>query len=830
MSTNKSWILKIGLFLSVAALFSVSGVAQVSKLSVAGDPVSKTGEIYVSGDSNTSMTNTLVFNITDGSITWTRRLGENSGADMDSEAGPFNFTFDLSNFDKRFSAGQVAVKAEQTDAQVVQSVDDNANFTIDSSGPPEPELISVKALPGGKMNVTFGDVNSSEAETVEYRINRSKQGSSSILVATVEDTDSNQSFIDSGLSNGTEYFYQVRAVDSVGNLGLFSGVKSDLADSYGPGFSRLSPVPGFYTSDQSKKVSFNVSDYSGVDMSELKINISDTDPETELLNAGPASEHVSVEGKRVTVDPSGSTSFDYNPGTVDIGVKAFDNVGNSGKKSWSFTVDIQAPQNIQVDNPVDGAVVQSQDTISGSFTEDNKIDFVEIQIQRLSDSKYWTGSQFTSSSQWVNVSDPAGWSFNSSDITSVDTYVVDVRATDEAGNTGYLPEKINYSIDKGDPALQKVKTSDTDYDGRLDRLKVVFTEPIQDLESDLNSAFEVSQGVLGLYSTGSRTDDEIIFLPISNLDTGQAPRLKMVTGLEDVSVVDEAGNSLTSNDTYNVLDRAKPVLLYSEVNPVMSNSSKTVVRTKWSEPVKDSTRPTDDLQLEKKTLGFLENATQEVRNVDFGEPLRTGRTPNISGIVSVSDSVGNPGVLEKEENVSVSTFRRELVKGWNFVSFPISSNSAPAIERFAPASKVEEVWTYTNGNWKLYNPDKPVGSNLTAVRAGEGYLFNVENSYTLSPNVENIPDPGIGVSTLPSIKIREGWNLVGHFQEFNQQPGTGENGAFSSLGGAFGVVKSQRTSGGLMVDRAFSVVRPGHAYWISPDGDLSDGYVKYTER
>ena len=825
--------------LSVILLFVVfPAVGQVTNLSVSGDPVSNTGTIYVSGDSNDSKTNTLEFNLTQGDKNWRKTLGEDSGADMDSSSpGAFNFSFDLSNaVDSsnnpfRFSSPEAAVRVDQTTSGTLQDIDDSTNFTIDDSGPQQaPQLNSVETLPDGRMNITFGDVNSSLAETVEYRINRSRQGSSSVQVGTVLDRNRTQSFVDSGLSNGTEYFYQVKAVDSVGNEGPLSTVKSGRADSFGPGFSAFSPDPGIFTQDQSRTIAFNISDYSGIDFSRLRINISDTDPETELLNAGTGSEHVSVNGNRVTVNPSGSSSFDYNPGSVDISVDGIDTVGNRNSTDWSFTVDIQAPQNIQVTDPQDGAVVQSQDSISGSFSEDNQINFVEIQVQRSSDSKYWTGSQFTSSSQWVNVSNPAGWSFDSSLIDSVDTYVVDVRATDKAGNTGYLGEKINYSIDKGAPGISKALTNDTDYDGSVDRIEVIFTEPIQDQESDLNSAFEIDKGVLGLYSTGETLNDDRIFLSVSELDTGQAPGLKMVTGLQGVRVVDEADNSLTSNDTYSVLDRARPVLMYSKINPVLSNSSRTVIRTNWSEEVKDSTRPTDDLEVAGKSLSFLDNASKAVRNLNYGDPLRTGRMPNISGIISVSDNSGNPGVRMSGENVSVDTFRRKMVVGWNFVSFPISSNAAPSISRFAPASKVEEVWTYTNDNWKLYNPDKPKGSNLSAVRAGEGYLFRVKESYTLAPNVENIPDPGTITVTLPSIKIREGWNLVGHFQEFNQQPGTGQDGAFKSLGGAFGVVKSQRNQGGLMVDRAFSVVRPGHAYWLSPDGDLSDGYVEYSER
>jgi hypothetical protein len=103
-----------------------------------------------------------------------------------------------------------------------------------------------------------------------------------------------------------------------------------------------------------------------------------------------------------------------------------------------------------ITDPPDGAVVQSQNTISGTITEDNSVASAELMIQRSSDSRYWNGSSWQPSQTWVLAtvggSAPSfTFSYDSSAIIGDDQYTVAARATDGAGNTG-TSSSITYTI------------------------------------------------------------------------------------------------------------------------------------------------------------------------------------------------------------------------------------------------------------------------------------------------------------------------------------------------------------------------------------------------
>lgn len=72
----------------------------------------------------------------------------------------------------------------------------------------------------------------------------------------------------------------------------------------------------------------------------------------------------------------------------------------------------------------------------------------------------------------------------------------------------------------------------------------------------------------------------------------------------------------------------------------------------------------------------------------------------------------------------------DFQKGWNFVGFN-SAGSLPIADALSSvAGRYLVVWSYQNGNWKLYDPDNPLMSDLTQMTPGYAYWINATENVT----------------------------------------------------------------------------------------------------
>lgn len=826
---------KILATLFTLTIFTGIASATVSNLQVEGDPVNNTGIIYASGNHDTgdSFSNTIVFNISQSGKTPVEYpLDINASADNSDTAGKFNFTIDFSNIAEQFSDGEVNISADQSDFGF-REYESNSSFIMDSNLASPPTISNTESVEGGAINVTFGDENSGDyAEIVSYEVHRStSQIGGYSWIGNVTDTNATDYEFkdDSSLENGTEYYYMVRPVDSAENRGTFSDPGSTFSDSAGPTFEETSkqPIPSGYTKDISSEITFNLSDANSVRGSSISVTVADSDGTDgdELSSAGTTDNHVEFTDGQVIVDPTASETFQYEPGTVTVDVSVEDTLGNMNTDSWSFTVDTQAPQSIAVDDPNDGEEVISQNTISGSFNEDNEIQSVQVQIKN-EEGNYWTGSQFDTSSIWLDSStlQESQWSYDSSSITSQGTYTVDVNATDKAGNWNRLSSPISYTIDTGAPDLDFTYINDTNVDGESDEIVVNFTEAVSDSNSEFDSAFKLDKGNIDGFSTSGIENDKRIKIFVSGIDTGVRPNLTMLNG----TVKDAAGNNLSVNSSIVVEDKARPVLMNARIDSENTSSGNTVVRMDFSENISD---PVDELSLGVEGVLSINDNYSDILTADYqlsGSPgvLQTGNSPNITGLGSVEDAAGNPAVLQSNQNITVSTFRKEFVNGWNFFSVPIADTSTLEISDIFTESQLDTIWRYRRGNWSSYTPGNEKGNDFTVLRGGEGYLVKTSSGFTITPNVNNkVATKGIG-----SFDMDSGWNLVGHFQEFDQPADNTDSGAFDSLGYDFSLAGQSET--GEVAAAAVPVeAEVGSAYWVNPFTELNpqSDYVENRE-
>lgn len=143
---------------------------------------------------------------------------------------------------------------------------------------------------------------------------------------------------------------------------------------------------------------------------------------------------------------SGTTSWTYNiysnktwlPGTYIIKSKAVDYANNVEDPSFGNKFTIPGTLASTILSPGNNTYWRILTLISGSATTTTgtNLSKVEISIKRNSDTKYWTGSAWTSGPTWLLTSGKSSWSYNSASVTWASGFKYHIRskATDDKSN------------------------------------------------------------------------------------------------------------------------------------------------------------------------------------------------------------------------------------------------------------------------------------------------------------------------------------------------------------------------------------------------------------
>lgn len=124
----------------------------------------------------------------------------------------------------------------QSAALTAQAVTNN---TPDNDPPPTPTTVNAVSLAGGNIDVLFDDMDETGSGVVSYSVRRSTtQGGPYTEVGTVTDNESAvYTFNDTGLSDGTTYFYVVVSIDGSGNESPLSAEVFATSDGSAPALS-----------------------------------------------------------------------------------------------------------------------------------------------------------------------------------------------------------------------------------------------------------------------------------------------------------------------------------------------------------------------------------------------------------------------------------------------------------------------------------------------------------------------------------------------------------------------------------------------------------------
>jgi hypothetical protein len=861
-----SYMSKISKILITAAFLlvftGISAGAVTSLNIVEGVPTNSTGNITVEGSIDNPGSDVSFSIDTDLTTNYNQSItfAEGGGRDLDGTDGNFRFEIDLGNYtykdyDYLLEDSSATVRAEESSSY--SAADRRENFIVDRS---PPRVVSdqtyVEKTPladndtGQKINVWVkalddGDSLSTtvnESGPIEVKINGLSQVSE-IDMEPVNDTTwrGNFTFDDTNVYDTGVYLSVDKIEDDAGNsLETQKNLPDFVVDTKNPSVSITAPdnesdvqsedrIEGTASDDTNVGSYLQVQRYSDGDYWNGSSWVSD-----------PA--NVSLSGTDTDWYNSIS-SFNYPIGDDDedefnVTAIAEDTYGNTESTQINFEIDMDKP----IPNPNFLASPENStnlnDVVSIEWTqafmeEENfpgqtglkSTDPIEIEYSTDGGDNYQTLDGSIS-----NDDGEYSWNTSKSEFPDSDQYKLLFRLEDKAGNTGEAIADVEFSVDNTLPEVLYINTSDENNDGRVDGFNVTFSEEVEQIDTSDFDVENRSATVADTYVRGNST-----FYSLSNNDdikgTGAQPEINFSEG----SVVDTAGNNI-SQVALAANDTAQPVLMHAELNSTASNSTHSVVRMKFSEGVVDADG-SKAVNLSGKKLPFVGGSVSDVRSVNYSEVLDTSEHPNVTGFNGVEDEHGNLGALKSGQVVDVDTFRRQIADGWNYVSFPIGSRASPKITDVFPTGSIDSVWSYRNGEWETWKADKS-SNPFNYVRGGVGYLVRVEedSGFTLHPNVENKVDGSVGggPESPTSLEVEEGWNLLGQYQEYRQPADSTEAGAFDSLGMSLGDVYGTGETAGTLEYDPLSVssgenVKPGYAYWVSVEGDLSDGTVSFLQ-
>ena len=108
----------------------------------------------------------------------------------------------------------------------------------------------------------------------------------------------------------------------------------------------------------------------------------------------------------------------------------------------------------------------------------------------------------------------------------------------------------------------------------------------------------------------------------------------------------------------------------------------------------------------------------------------------------------------------------QLNSGWNLISLPLMPEDTSITSLLSSINgNYSIVWEYnasdTSDHWKKYDPNAPIGNDLTDMEPGKGYLIMMISNDTLSIS-GTVPE-----ST--DIYLNTDWNLIG-YNSLNSQP------------------------------------------------------------
>lgn len=530
---------------------------------------------------------------------------------------------------------------------------------------------------------------------------------------------------------------------------------------------------------------------------------------TTLKLIGPNGTSVSNE----TTDVTGTTTLtvntsDFDDGSVTVFTNATDPAGNEQTRDYTVTRDTTLPTVVEARGSV-GAT-----SLRLTFSEFVSVGASAVSIDAAGVSVQAVDAEGVTATVTLNESLPA----SALDDTPA-TVTVSAPAADRVGNTISQGEQ---SLTAGD--LVELRTSTDD-----DEITVTVAT-----EGDLDAA--VGDGISVVEQNRELVSADSFVL---------APRFTTTLTAEDFTEtgtnVYEATVRVDDDDEYTVagvgrtetvvVDTSDPTVVDAAVVGVSSDAqldqsrNTTRLRVLFDEPVQAGAISPSDISIDAFDGDIVAvqpaGAFGAVEVVVEGH-VQTADDPEVA--VAGGTYADEAGTIGLDVSTTLHTDVLELSTGTNFVSVPAASGGLPVDA--LPTEKIDAIFTYnaTTQSFESYDPDARE-NDFTTLEGGQGYIVEMNADATVAVNVPSVPS---GQAPPNAQQLREGYNLVGHYQEDEQSAPValssvfaGESGTFSDT--VFRLLRQSDGSNGYTYEsyRAgdFTVMERGEAYWVFVSDD-----------
>jgi len=685
-----------------------------------------------------------------------------------------------------------------------ESIKTSYAIKIDKKAPPPPTMDDEPTYTQGTSNtVSWSSVADEGSGNVQYFVQMAKNNA---FTGDVVESGwiNTTSYEFTELSDGTTYYYRVKAKDAVGNVSDWSNVVSSTQDATPPttvsdlvSTSHPYAMGAWHTQSQDNTVDISwapaTDGTSGLDGYSIVCDTtSDTVPDT--------TKDIEETVTTYTCTFSDGTSNYFH-------IRAVDNVGNWGETAHlgPFYIDT-TPPTITDNYEYDGVWVNEAQTVTLT-PSDVTSGIKEVKYCQDTDCDPSTGTL---------LAYPYQLSYTADQIT-----VVRYQAWDNAGNPSEIGEYI-VKLDTASPIAMIVINNDETYTSST---QVTLSLTYNDALSGVKECRYSNDG-----STWT-TWETCVATKNWTLTTGDEAKIVYY------EVKDLAGNIGRNADSI-ILDTTPPTSWTGSLETVTAEANEVEVSFSvcWSGTDAGS-------GIEKFDLWVKDGKDGGNPWVVWVPSDVSGNCANYSGTIGhtycfksrAKDYLGNYEDDKEVGDKGVSctdvvafTFEIPLVRGWNLISLPIvpiDRDTEDVLGDIALGSK--GVWAYDPLNpdavdgWLSYAPGVP--SNLTTMTAGYGYWIEMANNGTLT--VAGTIMPVGGGITPPQRILRPGWNLIGHY-------GVDSRSAYCAL---YPIYIQNRWSQPLWGYRNGSffqvygrdIMEPGYGYWIAINSALPENVV-YT--
>ena len=294
-----------------------------------------------------------------------------------------------------------------------------------------------------------------------------------------------------------------------------------------------------------------------------------------------------------------------------------------------------------------------------------------------------------------------------------------------------------------------------------------------------------------------------------------------------INATDLAGNyNNTESDTITS-DNTAPTLSYAVMDADNDGTNYSYIDVYFSENLDTNTVAYTDFTISRSGVSSaaIQSTSGNRVTIRFTTTFQTGfQEPKVYVNGSVTDTVGNAQTAGI--NVTINTFRISLSAGENLISLPCNASTDTIQEVTQNLSGTHSIWRYYahNNSWENWVSTQP--DDDFRLEAGVGYWLTVTSAQTFIGNYNLMPTGG--QRSPPSVTLyAQKWNLVGHWNSFNQSASTSYGGGLASLSDSdVGSLWKYTAAGGLTnILNGAQNMEPGKGYWMFVEATSNKEYT-----